>query len=256
MPRLARLVPLSSWTPGGPLFLVAQRGLKGTDQASPWPDQQDEQAYLECFFEAATGQGLRVHAWSIADREALWLVRPLRPRALAETLQQVGRRYVRQLNARWGRSGSPWEGRYRASWVDESLSLQVTHWIDRCRPRGSRGLALTGMQPADAVRVPPATAWLLAGWVGTARLPAWRPPTGYWALGNTPFEREKAYEALLETPPDEALVEDIRRGLAQGLPILTDELWGRLPEEWRAFRARRPVGRPRRVQPVGPDEAA
>ena len=238
MPRLARLVPLPAWVPDGPLFLIEQRGHQGVGQSGPWLDAEDEQSYLQIFFEAALGQGLRVHAWGLFAHSALWLVRPLRPRAVAETLQQVGRRYVRLLNVRWGRSGSPWAGRYRSCWVDEALSLQVTQFIDL--NSGAGGL----------IGIPRSTADLLAGRIPTARLPAWRPPSGYWSLGNTPFERERAYQALLEAPVAPDFAELVRRGLAQGLPVLSDALWQRLPPDWQAYRGSRPVGRPRKPAPT------
>ena len=41
----------------------------------------------------------------------------------AETLQSAGRRYVQYFNVTYGRSGTLWEGRYRATVIDSEPYL-------------------------------------------------------------------------------------------------------------------------------------
>jgi putative transposase len=43
------------------------------------------------------------------------LVTPRKPLAIAKLMQSVGRHYVRYVNDRYCRSGTLWEGRYKAS---------------------------------------------------------------------------------------------------------------------------------------------
>ncbi|MFZ9141061.1 MAG: transposase [Burkholderiaceae bacterium] len=199
-------------------------------------DAQDRQVYLDLFLEAAQGCGLLVHAWSCTDREAHWLVTPQRASAVAEVMQQLGRRYVPMFNRRWSRSGTPFDGRYRSYWVEADVfGLSVARYIDgQAQRQGLVGLAVDWP-------------WSSAGvWAGQ------RPPVGspvrelasYWRLGNTPFEREQAYHRMLQESLEEGLLADVHRGLAQGRPMLSAQGWaGCAPgfvQQW----ALRPRGRP------------
>jgi putative transposase len=201
-------------------------------------DAQDRQAYLELFFQAAQGYGLLVHAWSCTDREAHWLVTPQRVSAVAEVMQQLGRRYVPLFNRRWSRRGTPFDGRYRSYWVEvEAYGLAVSRYIDGQAQR--QGLVGSAMD----------WPWSSAGiWAGQ------RPPIGgsvreltsYWRLGNTPFEREQTYERLLQEPLDESVLAEIHRGLAQGRPMLSAQSWASCPSGFAQQWMLRPRGRPRK----------
>ena len=46
--------------------------------------------------------------------------------SLPKTLQSAGRRYVQYFNVTYGRSGTLWEGRYRATVIDSEPYL-LTH---------------------------------------------------------------------------------------------------------------------------------
>lgn len=223
---------------GGRLIHVQQRARPDAPLAF---DADDRTAYLDCLFDAALGLGLSVHAWSVTSQEANWLVTPQRATALAEAVQQIGRRYVRRLNDRWARRASPFDGRYRAYWLSEAhYALWVMRWIDHRAVREG----LVG-QAAD---------WL---WSSTGVLQGLRaaPPRvpfvalpSYWALGNTPFERERAYAQLGGPEDAEAPVflEALGLGLSQGRPMLATEEWAGLSEAERRAWERRPRGRPRK----------
>lgn len=229
MPRRARSAQ------AGRCYHLCQRGHAGTAFCL---DGQDRSDYIAVFMQAALGRGLWVHAWSVLDREAHWLVTPQRPDALSSVMQQLGRRYVRGFNRRWRRSGSPWDGRYRSYWIDsQAYGLSVAHWMESLPARqgfcehsqdwlwSSAGV-LRGIRPAPSPG-------------------AFRALESYWALGNTPFEREAAYTALSERPLGPDLLEAMQRGLSQGRPVLSAAVWQSLEEEERQAWLRRPRGRPR-----------
>ena len=199
-------------------------------------DAQDRQLYLDFFLEAAQGCGLLVHAWSCTDREGHWLVTPQRASAVAEVMQQLGRRYVPMFNRRWSRSGTPFDGRYRSYWVEADVfGLSVARYIDgQAQRQGLVGLAVDWP-------------WSSAGvWAGQ------RPPVGspvrelasYWRLGNTPFDREQAYRRVLQEPLEEGVLADIHRGLAQGRPMLSAQGWSACPPGFVQQWTLRPRGRP------------
>jgi len=226
---------------GGRLYHVQQRARAEAPLAF---DAEDRQAYLNCLSDAALGLGLSVHAWCITSQEANWLVTPQRASALGQAVQQIGRRYVRRLNDRWSRSASPFSGRYRAYWISESaFALPVMRWMDA--------------RPVREGLVAEAEDWLWssAGVLQGCRNPPPRMPfvalPSYWALGNTPFEREQAYTqwALQDPVQHSEFLEGVHRGLSQGRPMLTSGDWALLTPEEQSAWTRRPRGRPRRATP-------
>lgn len=229
MPRRARSAQASR------CYHLCQRGHAG---AAFCLDGQDRSDYIAVFMQAALGRGLWVHAWSVLDREAHWLVTPQRPDALSSVMQQLGRRYVRGFNRRWGRSGSPWDGRYRSYWIDsQAYGLSVAHWMESLPAR--QGFC---EHPQDWLW---SSAGVLRG-VRPAPSPgAFRALESYWALGNTPFEREAAYTDLADRPLGPDLLEAMQRGLSQGRPVLSAAVWQSLEDEERQAWVRRPRGRPR-----------
>ena len=220
----------------GRCYLVMQRG----HHDQPFClDSEDRDHYLASVMAAALGQGLWVHAWAVLDRVAYLLVTPQRASSLSAVMQQLGRRYARHFNSRWGRRGSPWDGRYRSCWVNaETLGLVVSVWMDHqiC----AMGLA------ADPSDWRWGSACILAG---AGRAPAtwpFQPLPAYWSCGNTPFEREAAYRGLLcegVRQEDSAMVAS---ALSRGSPILTPADWLGLGDDEKAFWETRPRGRPRR----------
>jgi putative transposase len=79
-----------------------------------------------------------------------------------------------------------------------------------------------------------------------------KPVQGYWALGNTPFEREAAFMRLLREPLSPRVLDGVARGLSMGWPLLGREAWTRLPAEEREAWVVRPRGRPAGKTPLDP----
>jgi putative transposase len=56
------------------------------------------------------------------------LATPREADSLPRTMQALGRRYVRHVNNRYGRTGTLWEGRYRAAPIESDM-----HFLACCR---------------------------------------------------------------------------------------------------------------------------
>ena len=116
------------------------------------------------------------------------LVTPREERALAAVMQTLGRQYVRCFNTRHQRSGTLWEGRFRASLVEGArFGLVCQQYLERLPV--AMGLAPTPAQLPVVQRTAP------PGDLSTSL--ACSPSLAYWALGNTPFEREAAWQTRL-----------------------------------------------------------
>jgi putative transposase len=140
-------------------------------------------------------------------------------------VQTVGRRYVSAYNRRHGQRGSPWDGRFRCGVVEAGAPrLAALRLVD----------GAVGMTSAPHR-------------CGGERLPLLTELPEYWALGNTPFDREARYRTLLVQglPADEsaALREAALGGWASGSPDFVREAAAATSRPLQP----RPRGRPRRA---------
>jgi putative transposase len=185
MARLPRLAL------AGHLHHVIQRGNNGQ---ALFVDDADRRAYLDLLRESAAAHGVAIHAYALLIERVQLLATPQQAQALSLTMQTLGRRYVARFNRRHGRSGTLWEGRYRATVLEAER-----HFL--------RALIDIESMPVRLQWVVHAADWpwsSAAHHVGGARDPLVTPHALYWALGNTPFEREVAYRALLDAGVSEA----------------------------------------------------
>jgi putative transposase len=197
MARLPRLVV------PGQVHHVLQRGLAGQPV---FTDDSDRRAYLSALQEALAAQAVALYGYALLDDGVRLLLRPPSEPALSRMVQALGRRYVAGFNRRHGRRGTLWEGRFRAGVVQEGQPvLQAMLLVDALPSR--RG-------PAPS---PQLSLWSSAPHrLGLRRDPLLTDPPEYWRLGNTPFEREAAYGALLDQGLDEALQQRIEHAAANG----------------------------------------
>lgn len=227
MARLARLA-----LPGLAHYLW-QRGHNG---GAIVHDDEDRAALLQVLRECARGSGVQLHAFAIDTDGWRALATPDTREALSRMVQALGRQYVARFNRRHGRTGALWDGRFRGAPVEPGAPrLQALRDID------GRGLApglhadrFTGCSSA-------------AHRCGGPRDAALVDPPEYWALGNTPFERESRYRQLLE--------DGLPADTAQALDHAVRGAWAFGSEHFLAELAQgavrpvqpRPRGRPRAV---------
>jgi putative transposase len=96
-------------------------------------------------------------------------------------MQALGRVYVAGYNRRHGRSGTLWEGRFRAAVVEPGSTLLAAMRL------------IDALPAAEESRLHSSAAHRL----GRQREPMLTDPPEYWRLGNTPFEREAGWRTLL-----------------------------------------------------------
>ncbi len=218
MARLPRLV-----LPGH-AHCVVQRG---HGSRPVFADDTDRQIYLAALRDLAPAQQVQVLAWALLDDEVMLLLRPASAPGLSQLMQSLGRRYVAAYNRRHGVQGTLWDGRFRGAPVEPGGTLlQLLAWVDgqAVDPQfTSAGLRLAGEPEALLVN-----------------------PPEFWALGNTPFEREAAYRQFLArgAVPSQAAV--WRRAALGGWAIGAWELPGQPADRHSRPLHPRAPGRPRR----------
>ena len=175
-------------TLSGEAHLLRQQG---HNQQAVFLDDEDRRRYLADLREVCSAHGVQVHAYALMPSEVWLLITPRDGAALSRAMQALGRRYVIWHNQRHGRSGTLWQGRFQACVLEAA-----THLIGAMRHIERQPLQ-EGLAPELLASAHTSAAHHL----GVRRDPLITDPPQYWALGNTPFDREAAYRHRLGAGP-------------------------------------------------------
>ena len=227
MPRLAR---------AGLPHQVLQAGHNGQALVR---DDEDRRVWRVMLAEAATTHQVAIHAWVLLDDRFHLVATPAQVQGLSRLMQDFGRRYVGYFNRRHVRSGTLWNGRFRAGLVEPGSSLlQVMQYVET--------------QPQRALNLDDPRDWMwssLAHHLGGVTDALITEPPAFWALGNTPFDREAAYRSQVESGFEASMLLSLERCAQRGLPWGSSAFVGLLEAEEARPLTPRPRGRPRK-QPV------
>ena len=191
--------------PGHP-HLVIHRARSGHTALA---DAADREFYRTCLVDAARAANVAVHAYALLPAEVRLLVSPQTERGMADLMQAVGRRYVRAFNQKYQITGTPWEGRYRSAVIEvEAQFLPCLRFVE------------TGPVDGQAVPTPVGAerdhASSLAHHLGLRADALVTDHPAFWALGNTPFEREVAYRRFMGQPAEPSEVAEILHAALNG----------------------------------------
>lgn len=212
-------------------------------------DDEDRRQWCAFLSDAALRHRVALHAWALLDDQFQLVATPASDEALGLMMQSLGRRYAGGFNRRHGRSGSLWEGRYRACVLEPRQPL-----LDSL-------LFVDGL-PAREGGIGEAVAWpwsSLRHHLGLQRDPMVTEAPLWWSLGNTPFEREARYRQLNEAGLDAAALASISAALRRGWPIGSPAFLDSLQAPGGPRLAPRPRGRPPKSSaqmPQSPPERA
>ncbi|WP_327475591.1 transposase [Frateuria sp.] len=228
---LARMARLPRFDlPGVPQHVVQ----RGNNRLPCFLDDEDRQRYLQCLHQALLRFGCRLHAYVLMSNHVHLLLTPGEAGAMSRLMHTFARNYVCSLNARHGRTGTLWEGRYKACLVDSGrYFLACCRYIELNPVR-----AWMVAQPGDH-------AWSSYGFHAHTRPdPLLTPHPEYLALGADPSARAAAYRALFAEVLPDALVGEIRSYLQQEKALGSDRFRCWVEARTGRFAAVRPTGRP------------
>lgn len=203
MPRKRRF-----FIPGIPVHVVQ----RGHSREPVFFEDSDYKAYLNWFHEAAERYQCEVHAFVLMTNHVHFLLTPKTNDSISRTMQYVGRYYVPYINYHYGTSGSIWEGRYKASLVqEENYLLACMRYIE--------------LNPVSANMVKHPSEYPWSSYKANAegkkiKLVNYHPV--YEALGRTESERFHVYRTLFKAHiPQEELI-TIRTAWQTGTPLGND----------------------------------
>lgn len=226
--------------PEQPLHVIQ----RGNDRQAVFFAEEDYGRYREWLGEAASGARCAIHAYVLMTNHVHLLVTPETAAGVPAMMQALGRRYVRHINRTYRRTGTLWEGRYRATAIDsEAYLLACQRYIElnpvRARMAAQAAAYRWSSHAANAAGVADALV---------------RPHPLYLALGANAAERQAAYRGLFAVALDDEFIAELRAATNAGWALGGE----RFRRQLAAALGRRvtplPRGR-RKHEPPGPEQA-
>jgi putative transposase len=102
----------------------------GSNRDPIFGNDEDVLFFKECLLDAAKRHDLAVHAYMFMTNHIHLLASPGSEESVPKTMQSVGRRYVQYFNWHYKRTGTLWEGRYRATVVEaENYLVECMRYV-------------------------------------------------------------------------------------------------------------------------------
>lgn len=212
MARLPRLI-----VPGLPHHILQ----RGNDRQPVFRDSEDHVKFLYWLREAARQFMVAIHAYVLMPDHLHLLASPADAQGPGRMMQWIGRHYVPYFNRKYQRAGTLWQGRYRATLVDpDNYFFACARYIEINPVRA--GLV---MHPAEY----PWSSYLHHA--GSRVDPVITEHRLFWALGNTPFEREAAYKRIIEQFPSDDEIDTITNATVKGWALGSEQFKTRLESQ-------------------------
>ena len=204
MPRKPRF-----FLPEIPIHIV----VRGNNKQIIFAEEDDFQAYINAMAESLIATETKLHAYVLMSNHVHLLVSAMIPENISKLIQGIGRKYVPYFNHKYGRTGTIWEGRFKASSIDsDQYMLACYRYIE--------------MNPVRAKMVNAPADYKWSSYGGNALghpSKVLSPHDLYLALGKTEASRQAAYRSLFSDVMNHAVLQDIRDCLQTGTPLGNDK---------------------------------
>ena len=191
MARLPRFV-----TPGHPQRVI----IRGNNREAIFHHNDDYLFYLDKLNDACRAYSCEVHAYVLMTNHVHLLITPQVEDGISKTIQNIGRYYVQYFNKKYRRTGTLWEGRYKASLIDSALYLLTCYRYIELNPVRANMVAHPSNYPWSSYRV---------NALG-AQSELISPHFEYLSLSVSPEKRRSIYRSLFTYEIKEQTLEEIR----------------------------------------------
>jgi len=182
--------------PGYPQHVI----VRGNNREAIFYAEQDYQYYLEKLGEACRKHDCALHAYVLMTNHVHFLMTPQSERGIGKCIQMLGRYYVQYFNYTYRRTGTLWEGRYKATLVDTERYLLTCYRYIELNPVRANMVGNPEEYPWSSYRTN-------ALGVSSAVL---SPHQEYVSLGRTESSRQSTYRGLFGQKISDRTLEDIR----------------------------------------------
>jgi len=200
--------------PGQPQHVIQ----RGNNRDIIFAAGQDYHFYLEKLGEACRRFGCHIHAYVLMTNHVHLLLTPDTATGIGRVMQSLGRHYVQYFNYRYRRTGTLWEGRYKATLIDaDPYLLNCYRYIELNPVRA--GMV---MHPAN-YRWSSYSFNALGGMDGLIT-----PHYLYQQLGIDEQDRKTAYQALFKSALEEGVTNAIREATNKAWVLGNDHFKSRI----------------------------
>lgn len=188
--------------PGQPQHVIQ----RGNNRSPIFFAPEDYAFFLECLLDGCTRYSCSIHAYVLMTNHVHLLVTPKDADGISKLMQSVGRRYVQYVNFTYGRSGTLWEGRYKAVPIDSEAYVMTCYRYIETNPVRAAMVSHPGgyrwsSYPHNAEAKPD---------------PRIREHALYRALGSDEKSRCAAYRKLFKTEIEDADLTAFRDSINKG----------------------------------------
>lgn len=222
MARLPRYV-----LPGQPQHVIQ----RGNNREPIFCCDADCRFYLEKLKAGADKHQVDIHAYVLMTNHVHLLLTPHTEQGMSKLMQYLGRYYVQYFNDCYQRTGTLWEGRYKATVIDAEAYLLTCY----------RYIELNPVR-AGMVEHPGGYRWssYLCNATGQEDVLV-TPHLLYRRLGRASTERQAAYRDLFDTVIEPGTLEAIRAATNKAWVLGNDRFKEQI--EWQLGRRTKPLGR-------------
>jgi putative transposase len=207
---------------------------RGNNRQAIFFEDRDYGLYHEWLAYAAREHGCAVHAYVLMTNHVHLLVTPSDAESLPRMMQSLGRRYVRMINARYRRTGTLWEGRFKAAPLDSDA-----YFFSCCR--------YIELDPVRARMVQGPEDYPYSSYRANAQGEAdalIRRHLLFARLGPNAQVQQEAYRALFREKMDEGFIENLRAATNGGWAVGDDRFKKEIAEAAKRRTEPLPKGRP------------
>ncbi|MCP3674590.1 MAG: transposase [Gammaproteobacteria bacterium] len=189
---------------------------RGNNRQNCFYENNDYIVYLSKLKKYSTEFNVKIHAYVLMTNHVHLLATPKTCSGMSNMMQALGRYYVSYFNKRHKRTGTLWEGRFKASIVDSDLYFLIV----------SRYIELNPVR-AKIVVEPSQYTWSSFHFNSKMKkIKLITPHDLYLALGATPYLRAKYYTSLFESEIPSTKMQEIRNAI-NGSKVLGNEEYKR-----------------------------
>lgn len=203
------------FTPAGIPQHIIQRGV---DRQLCFGCEADFKAYLHWLKVYSEKHQVSIHAWVLMTNHVHLLCTPKSANGISKMMQSLGRSYVRYFNYHHQRTGTLWEGRFKASLVNASeYLLNLYRYIE--------------LNPVRANMVKNPADYIWSSYQCNAlgrKSPLLTPHDLYLELDYNPIVRRGVYRSLFTNHVEGALLEEIRHATSKGLVLGSENFVAKL----------------------------
>ena len=212
MARLPRFV-----IPGQPQHII----VRGNNREPIFYADEDYRFYLEKLQQACEKHQCLLHAYVLMTNHVHLLMTPTTEQGIGKVLQMLGRYYVQYFNFTYERTGTLFEGRYKATLIDSE------HYLLTCY----RYIELNPVR-AMMVKHPVEYPWSSHGFNALGKEDnLLSPHEEYLRMGSTAEDRQQAYRLLFKARISEQTLVDIRESTNKAWVLGSDHFKNQIEKQ-------------------------